>query len=186
VSRDRYAALYDFAPVGYVNVSHKGLIMEANLTLAELLGVPRPALVQQPFSALVVPDDQDLYYRHRREILESTQRQTCQVRLIRKDAAPFWADIDSTPVNAVDESEIWLQTVITDITKRKQVEEELQQYRGSLEERVEERTAELKSLVEAMTGRELRMADLKDVIKKLRAELVAAGLVPVADDPLKG
>ena len=44
-SRDRYSDLYDFAPVGYVTVSHKGLILEANLTLADMLRVERRALV---------------------------------------------------------------------------------------------------------------------------------------------
>ena len=55
-----------------------------------------------------------------------------------------------------------------------------------LEDRVAERTAELQRLVDLMAGREVRMADLKEVIRKLRAQLQAAGLEPVADDPLLG
>ncbi len=35
-----------------------------------------------------------------------------------------------------------------------------------------------------MAGREVRMAELKDVIRKLRAQLEDAGLAPVVDDPL--
>ena len=41
----RYFNLYDLAPVGYFTLSHKGLILEANLSAAALLGVPRGALV---------------------------------------------------------------------------------------------------------------------------------------------
>jgi PAS domain-containing protein len=37
-SRNRYAALYDFAPVGYVTFDHKGCIQEINLTGASLIG----------------------------------------------------------------------------------------------------------------------------------------------------
>jgi PAS domain S-box-containing protein len=70
------------------------------------------------------------------------------------------------------------------ITERKLAERELSEYRTHLEELVEARTAELREMVDLMTGREVRMAELKVVIRKLRAQLQAAGLEPVADDPL--
>jgi len=53
-----------------------------------------------------------------------------------------------------------------------------------LERRVKERTADLQRIVKAMSGRELRMAELKQVIKDLRQQLLEAGLRPVSDDPL--
>jgi len=61
---------------------------------------------------------------------------------------------------------------------------ELRRYQEHLEDLVAERTAELRKLVTLMAGREVRMAELKDVIRKLRAQLEEAGLRPVADDPL--
>ena len=39
-------------------------------------------------------------------------------------------------------------------------------------------------MVNLMAGREIRMAELKDVIRQLRAQLEEAGMTPVADDPL--
>ncbi len=51
---------------------------------------------------------------------------------------------------------------------------------------LEERTKELKTMVNAMAGREVRMAELKDVIKRLHMQLEKAGMAPVADDPLAG
>ena len=38
-ARSRYFDLYDLAPVGYCTISEKGLILEANLTAATMLGV---------------------------------------------------------------------------------------------------------------------------------------------------
>jgi hypothetical protein len=40
-------------------------------------------------------------------------------------------------------------------------------------------------MVNLMAGREVRMAELKKVIEKLRAQLEEAEMTPVADDPLK-
>ena len=54
-SRARYFDLYDLAPVGYFTLSEQGLILEANLTAATLLGVARGALVKQPLIPLYPP-----------------------------------------------------------------------------------------------------------------------------------
>ena len=70
-SRARYFDLYDLAPVGYFTLSETGMILEANLTAATLLGVARGALVKQPLSHFIFREDQDIYYRHRRQLLET-------------------------------------------------------------------------------------------------------------------
>ncbi|MCP4679163.1 MAG: PAS domain S-box protein [Deltaproteobacteria bacterium] len=122
-SRDRYSSLYDRAPVGYVTVNHKGLIIEANITLVEMLGVERRFLVMQPISTFIFSDDQDDYYRQQRETIESKQG-TCQVRMVRRDAEPFWVQIDSIVIEDQDENDIRIRTVIIDITERRSLEEE--------------------------------------------------------------
>ena len=67
-SRTKYFDLYDLAPVGYVTLSEKGLILEANLTAANLLGVERGQLLQQPLTRFIVSEDQDICYRHRKQL----------------------------------------------------------------------------------------------------------------------
>ena len=61
-SQARYFDFYDMAPVGYLTVSDTGLILQANLTTAALLGVPRNTLQNQRFSDFTYHDDQDRYY----------------------------------------------------------------------------------------------------------------------------
>ncbi len=63
--------------------------------------------------------------------------------------------------------------------------ERVTQYAETLETSIEERTQELSKMVDHMAGRELRMAELKDVIERLRDQLINNDLDPEAQDPLK-
>jgi PAS domain S-box-containing protein len=123
VSRERYFDLYDLAPVGYFTLSEQGLILEANLTAAKLLGVARGALVKRPLSRFILPGDQDIHYWHRKQFLETGAPQSWELRLLRKDAAPFWARVEATTSRDADGAAVW-RVVVSDITESKRTEEE--------------------------------------------------------------
>ncbi len=54
--RDRYAALYDFAPVGYVSIDSRANLVDINLAGAALLGRPRSSVLNLPFATMIVPE----------------------------------------------------------------------------------------------------------------------------------
>jgi PAS domain-containing protein len=56
LTRDQYAVLYDFALVGYLTLDARGIILAANLTVAEQLGVERDTLIHTPLARLLVRD----------------------------------------------------------------------------------------------------------------------------------
>jgi two-component system, cell cycle sensor histidine kinase and response regulator CckA len=118
ISRTRYFDLYDLAPVGYFTLSEKGLILEANLTAAKLLGVARSALVKQPLSRFILSQDQDPYYLHCKALLAAVAPQSWELRLLRKDAEPFWAQVEATTTQGVDGVPV-CRAVVSDITERK-------------------------------------------------------------------
>jgi PAS domain S-box-containing protein len=124
-SRARYFDLYDLAPVGYFTLSEKGLILEANLTAATLFGMARGDLVDQPLSRFVFPEDQDIYYLHRRQLFETGTPQVCEVRMLRADKAQFWARLQATAASDADGAPI-CRAVVNDITERKRAEQALQ------------------------------------------------------------
>ena len=103
---------------------------------------------------------------------------------VRKDGLQFWANVIITALRDDSGELVGFSNVTQDITERKRTEEELEKHREHLEELVRERTTELQTIVNAMSGREVRMAELKETIRKLCAQLEEEGLTPVADDPL--
>jgi PAS domain S-box-containing protein len=125
-SRARYFDLYDLAPVGYFTLSEQGLILEANLTAAKLLGVERQTLLKQPLTRFILPDDQDIYYRHRKQLFETGAPQVCEMRMLCADAAPFWARMDATAAQDADGSPV-CRAVVSDVTEHTRAKEALRQ-----------------------------------------------------------
>ncbi|MEZ4601247.1 MAG: ATP-binding protein [Syntrophotaleaceae bacterium] len=50
---DRYQALYDFAPIGYLTLDGEGFIRQSNLAAARLFGMPRLELIGRPLQRLI-------------------------------------------------------------------------------------------------------------------------------------
>ena len=120
-SRARYFDLYDLAPVGYCTISEKGMILEANLTAATLLGVARSILVKRPLSNFIPPGDQNIFYRHHKLLFETGMPQAYEIRMLRRDGKTFWTQMESTVAQDADGVSL-CRTVIIDITERKQAE----------------------------------------------------------------
>ena len=70
-AKERYFELNDLAPVGYFSISGKGLILEANLTGANMLGIAQRDIRTQRFSSFIFTADQDIFYLNRRQLLEA-------------------------------------------------------------------------------------------------------------------
>ena len=64
----------------------EALILEANLTAAALLCVARGVLAQQPLTGFILKEDQDLYYRHRKQLIETGAPQACDLRMLAESA----------------------------------------------------------------------------------------------------
>ena len=122
--RARYFDLYDLAPVGYCTVSEAGLIMQANLTAASLLGMIRSDLVKRPLSQFILRADQDIYYLHNKRLVESGEAQSCELRMVKHDGTQIWVQLTATAAQGADGADgaPELLAVLTDITGRKQAE----------------------------------------------------------------
>ncbi len=122
-SRNRYAELYDFAPLGYVTLSHAGLIQEINLTGATMLGVERTNLVGKPFVQYVARDDKNVFLDHLVRSLQASGLTVSELYLTRKDGATLYVELHSAPIKVLNGEEAGLLTALTDITNRKRAED---------------------------------------------------------------
>jgi len=135
-ARARYFDLYDLAPVGYCTLSEKGLIVEANLTAATLLGVARGALVEQPIARFILKEDQDIYYRRRKQLFETGEPQACDLRMVKIDGVAFWAHLEATAAQDADGDPVF-RIVMSDNPERKlagdALKESEERYRNQVE-----------------------------------------------------
>jgi len=124
--RARYFDLYDLAPVSYVTVSETGLILEANLTAAARLGVPRSDLVRQPLSRFIFKGDQDTYYVRRQALVDTGEPQAYELRMVTPDGGTFWVWLSTTTAQTADGAPV-CRITMSDITERKRAEAALRE-----------------------------------------------------------
>jgi two-component system cell cycle sensor histidine kinase/response regulator CckA len=97
-ARARYFDLYETAPVGYFTLNRAGVIQEANLTAADLLGMPRDKLLEQPLTRFILPADQDIYYLHGRQLVEKHGREVSEFRVLTNGREPRWVRFEEIAV----------------------------------------------------------------------------------------
>jgi PAS domain S-box-containing protein len=121
---DQYQDLFEFAPVGYLTFDPKGKIIEANLTLAKMLGQERQYLQRFGLSPFLDPENLSCLVKHRQQILEAGQARPCELELVHKGRVGLWVHIDSRPIRDELERITGCRSTLTDITVRKRLEEE--------------------------------------------------------------
>ena len=82
-AHDRYADLYDSAPVGFMTISRQGLIAEINLAGATLFNIDRCRLIGSHFSTHLSQGDADRWHRLLQNIMEraNVERHTFALEL---------------------------------------------------------------------------------------------------------
>ncbi|MDH5252650.1 MAG: PAS domain S-box protein, partial [Nitrospira sp.] len=131
-TRDRYADLYDFSPVGHLALDAQGNILGANIMAGTLLGLSRNRLSGQPLARYIAGEDQDTFHRHVRDVLEGRAQCLCEVRLRRESGVSCCLLLKSLAVP--DESgriASW-RTALLDISERKRAEEDLKRLNAEL------------------------------------------------------
>jgi PAS domain S-box-containing protein len=132
-ARARYFDLYDLAPVGYCTLDAGGLILEANLTAADLLGMARGELVGQPLERFIARSEQDNYYLQRRRPHPRYAKQVYEMLMLKADGRSFWAQLVESQLQGgpADGSR---RVVLNDISERKRNEADRERLMAAVEQ----------------------------------------------------
>ncbi|MCA1900251.1 MAG: diguanylate cyclase [Chloroflexi bacterium] len=124
--REKYADLYNFAPVAYFTLDERDIILDLNLNAAELLGNERKYLIGHPIAPYLTPDSFQKFIETRQAALETKLPQGCDLTIRRRKGSESHVHARTVALDASnDSSQLW-RAVMTDITERKRMETELQ------------------------------------------------------------
>ncbi len=134
-----------------------GYFKRVNQKLLSVLGYSEQELFAQPFMAIVHQDDVLATIEEVKKVSSGEKTNDFKIRCRKKDGSYIWLQWSATP-----QGENFF-AVAQDITKNKEAETKLL-----------ESYEEIKQMNSLMTGRELRMIELKETIKHLETSLAEA------------
>jgi len=119
---EKYADLYDFAPVGYFSLDEQGSILEVNLTGSAMLGTIRSRLTDRRFQFFVAPSSRPTFNAFLEQIFTGHEKQVCEVSLLNVDRGAFWADLQAMSAVTIIGGRKWCRVAAIDVAARKQAE----------------------------------------------------------------
>ncbi|MBK7212131.1 MAG: response regulator [Bacteroidales bacterium] len=121
--KNRYADLFNTAPIGYFLIRKDYQILDVNTTGCNLLNQDYGKLKKQKISQYIQVEYQDTFYFHLRQTLLQKQPQSCDVKMRHSNNKEFFARLISVqdPRLGTDEMPV-IRTSIIDIDNEKRME----------------------------------------------------------------
>jgi PAS domain S-box-containing protein len=121
---DRYAHLYERAPIGYYIMDRSSKVTRANLLGASQLGLERSQVLGVAFLDSVAFEHQTTFSDCLAHVFESRRDQNCEV-LVHVGEQQLWFSVEASVGASVGEADSECFVAMADITGRKQTEENL-------------------------------------------------------------
>jgi len=179
-SEQRYRETFANAAVGIAHVALDGRWLGVNDAVCRITGYGREELLMKPFADITHPDDLAPEWANARRLLAGeTATYSMEKRYLHKQGGITWINLTVSVQCDESGSPSNFICIIEDITKRKQVEEDLRNseerlrtFSGQLELMVEKRTRELVHSQDRlrMMATELNLAEQRER-KRLAGEL---------------
>jgi PAS domain S-box-containing protein len=150
VARERLQVGYDTAPVGFLTLDAQGVIQAGNLTARALLNFDLIKLRGQKFTRFIAPESQDVFYQCRRQLLNTGEKQSCELHLLRTSSPLFIARLEMVMERTGPELANCCLVMMSDITEQKRADEVVRESAARLATFAE---ATFEGIVESEAGR---------------------------------
>lgn len=120
-ARNRYADLYDFAPIGYATLDPRGVIREINLTGARMLGQPRAELLGKPLLRYLEAGYSKAFFAHLRRAFDEDDKTAFELALRPESGRCRWLRLES--VRALENGATLCRTALIDISEQREAEQ---------------------------------------------------------------
>jgi PAS domain S-box-containing protein len=117
ISRSEYSELFEYAPAGYLRLSHTGIILQLNLTFAEMMQVDRLQMMHRPLARMILPREQPRFLAWLRELMRGGPRKTCEVTLLHQAAGELPVRLQGEAIATGADGQREARIVIIDLTE---------------------------------------------------------------------
>jgi len=173
-SEARLKTAFALAPTGIAAVAGNGRFLSLNSAFCSIVGYEADELMTLSFQDITHPDDLDSDLNLLRQLTHGEiDRYQLEKRYRHKDGTSVWVDLHVAKLLSVNGDLEYYIATVQNIQRRKETEASLQALRHGLEQRVEERTAELLRANEMLSHTMLQRLQADRELRQREAELSA-------------
>lgn len=132
--RQRYADLFERAPVGLLTLTGSGLIVEVNVAAATLFDATRPQLLDQRFADFVAEADRPAWQQHFSGLAAEDAENVCELALAGAGGAPRWRRVQVHCRRGRTDVGPTLHLTLTDVSGRHATEDLLRKLSLAVEQ----------------------------------------------------
>jgi PAS domain S-box-containing protein len=179
-SEAQFRAVFDSASVGVAVMGLDRHIRAANRSAQRITGYSEAELMSVPASDFAYEDDRFIDQPLFQELLDGKRQQyVIEKRYVRKDRTLFWGRLNFSAVRNPEGTLQYVIGLIEDISEEKQAAKKMaaqeEEYRRTLEQRVDERTHELQKINERLEDEMTQRRKAEQALAEKAAQDAVAG-----------